>query len=112
MLRLRKLWPTWTSSSVTMSLLSFASSSFTDNALGVHDRLGVWRKGWRKGWVGLKDPEPVDMCEPVLVDRACGVLRVTCEKLTSDADGVPKSCMPNPARAPFSEVDLDRSSRP
>ena len=114
--RVRKPWPSRNSSSVMMSSLSCASLSFSDDAYdcpvgGVYG-LGVWRIGWTKGRFGRNEADVVEICEPPLVVRMCGVLRPACANATSDADRLLDSCIPNPDNAPFSDVDLDRSNLP
>ena len=45
--------------------------------------------GCMKGWVGVKERELTDVCDPPLVVRVCAVLRLVCENVTSDTDLVP-----------------------
>lgn len=69
--------------------------------------------GWMKGWVGLYDPDPLEMDEQPLTVLECdGFLLLACAKDTSPAVFVPKSCIPRPASPSFSTLDLDRSSLP
>lgn len=68
--------------------------------------------GWTNALVvGRIEPDAVECCDSPLVLRACVRLEVWVKE-TSDAERWPRSCIPKPERAWFSEMLLDKSKRP